>query len=85
MILKSSFQILAALLSKCYIEQLVGLWLGPKRFSTSVWHVFDSLSQTTIFFVIAFLMALGFLLGVFTISFALPIDLYKSLWNSESG
>ena len=30
---KSSFQILAALLSKC--SQLVGLWLGVKRFFTS--------------------------------------------------
>ena len=32
-----------------------------------------------------FFMALGFLVGVTTISFALPIDLYKSLWNSENG
>ena len=39
----------------------------------------------TICLVIAFFMALGFLLGVMTISFALPIDLYKSLWNSENG
>ena len=37
-----------------------------------------------IFLVIAFFMALGFLMGVMTISFALPIDLYKSLWNSEN-
>ena len=35
--------------------------------------------------VIAFFMALGFLMGVMTISFALPNDLYKSLWNSENG
>ena len=39
----------------------------------------------TIFLVSAFFMALGFLMGVVTISFALPIDLYKSLWNSENG
>ena len=39
----------------------------------------------TIFLVIAFLMALGFLLGALTISFAQPIDLYKSPWNSEKG
>ena len=39
----------------------------------------------TIFLVIAFFMALGFLVGVKTISFALPIDSYKSLWNSENG
>ena len=39
----------------------------------------------TIFLVIAFFMALGFLMGVLTISFALPIDLYQSLSNSEYG
>ena len=38
-----------------------------------------------IFLFIAFFMALGFLVGVKTISFALPIDIYKSLWNSEIG
>ena len=38
-----------------------------------------------IFLVIAFFMELGFLLGVLTKTFALPIDLYKSLWNSEKG
>ena len=37
------------------------------------------------FLFIAFFMAHGFLVGVMTISFALPIDLYKSLWNSENG
>ena len=42
MIYKSSFQILAALLSECYREQLVGFWLGVKGFFTSVWHVFVS-------------------------------------------
>ena len=42
MIFKPSFQIFAALLSKCYREQLVGLWLGVKRFFTSLWHVFVS-------------------------------------------
>ena len=39
----------------------------------------------TIFLVITFFMVLEFLLGVLTISFALPIDLYKILWNSENG
>ena len=39
----------------------------------------------TIFLVIAFFMALEFLMGVLTISFALPNDLYISLWNSENG
>ena len=37
-----------------------------------------------IFLVIAFFMALGFLMGVLTISFALPIDLYKTLRISEN-
>ena len=39
----------------------------------------------TILLFIAFFMAPGFLMVVMTISFALPIDLYKSLWNSEKG
>ena len=39
----------------------------------------------TIFLVFAFFMALWFLVGVMTISFALPIDLYKSLWVPENG
>ena len=34
----------------------------------------------TIFLVIAFFMAIGFLMGALTKSFALPIKLYKSLW-----
>ena len=37
------------------------------------------------FLPIAFFMALGFLMGVMTISFALPIDFYKSLTNSKNG
>ena len=39
----------------------------------------------TIFLVIPFFMPLGFLMDVMTISFALPIDLKKTLWNSERG
>ena len=35
--------------------------------------------------VIAFFMAIGFLMGVMTLSFALPIDLHKSLSNLEIG
>ena len=38
----------------------------------------------TISLVIAFFMAAGFLVGVMTVSFPLPNDLYKSLWNSEN-
>ena len=37
------------------------------------------------FVLIAFFMAIGFWMGVMTISFELPIDLYKSLWNSDIG
>ena len=39
----------------------------------------------TTFLVIAFFMALGFLMGLMTISFALPTGLYKPLWNSGNG
>ena len=35
----------------------------------------------TKFLLIAFVMAIGFLMGVMIMSF----DLYKSLWNSKSG
>ena len=43
-------------------------------------------SRLVLFFlVIAFFMAIGFLVGVITISFAIPIDLYKTLWNSKKG
>ena len=49
------------------------------------WVACVCLTIGTIFLVIAFFMARGFLLGVLTISIALPIDLYKSLWNSEIG
>ena len=45
-----------------------------------VWLTFG-----TIFLVFAFFMAIGFLIDVMTISFALPIDFYKSLWNSKKG
>ena len=38
-----------------------------------------------IFLVIAFFMAIEFLMSVMNISFALPVDLHKSLSNSENG
>ena len=44
-----------------------------------------SLMFGTIFLLIAFFMAIGFLLGVMTISVALPIGLYKSLSISKNG
>ena len=52
-----------------------------------VFHEFVAsvcLTFGTILLLIAFFMALGLLMGVMTKSFALPIDLYKSLWNSEN-
>ena len=51
-----------------------------KAFFISVWHVFD----IWYFLLFAFSMASRFLMGVMTISFALPIDLYNSLWNSKA-
>ena len=56
---------------------------GKKIFDEGVACV--CLTFGTIFLAIAFFMALGFLMAVMTISFALPIDSYKSLWNSENG
>ena len=41
--------------------------------------VYVCLAFGLILLVIAFFMALGVLMGLMTISFALPIDLYKSL------
>ena len=43
------------------------------------------LTFATNFFFNAFFMGPGLLMGVMIISFALPIDLYKSLWLSENG
>ena len=56
---------------------------GKKVFNECVACV--CLTIGTFFLLIAFFMALGFLMCVMTISFALPIDLYKSLWNTENG
>ena len=50
----------------------------------SVWHVFVSHLELYSL-VIEVFMAFGFLMGVMSISFALPIDLYKFLWKSENG
>ena len=86
MLFKSSFQIPAELLSKCYQHQRTTCWIskmacGKKSFYECVACV--CLTYGTIRLVIAFLMALGFLVGVMAISFALPVDLNKSLWISE--
>ena len=62
--------------SCCFVikAQTVGLWHGVKCFFTSMWHVFVS-RLVQIFLNIGFFMAIGFLTGVMTVSFALPIDL----------
>ena len=56
---------------------------GKKNFHDCVTCV--CLTFGTTFLVIAFFMALGFLIGVMTISIALRSDFYKSLWKSEIG
>ena len=81
-------QILAELLSDCYQHQrktcgkMTTAWC--KRFFYEC-VVCVCLTFGAICLVIAFFMALGFLMGVMTISFGLPIDLYKSLWFLENG
>ena len=88
LLFKSSFQILPELLSKCCQHQRTTCWMmtmacGKKNFYECAACV--CLTFGTIVLLIAFFMALGFLVGVMTVSFALTIDLYKSLWNSENG
>ena len=56
---------------------------GKKIFHECVACVY--LTFRTIFLVIAFFMAIVFFMGVMTISFALPVDLYKSLRNAGNG
>ena len=56
---------------------------GKKTFYECVACV--RLTFGTIFSVIAFFKELGLLVGVMTISFAQPIDFYKSLRSSENG
>ena len=45
-----------------------------------VWHTIG-----TIILVFQFFMAIGFSMGVTTVSYALPIVSYKSFWNSQKG
>ena len=52
-----------------------------------VWYecvAFVCLTFGTTFLVIVFLMAIGSLMGVMTILFALLIDLYKSPWKLKN-
>ena len=88
LLFKSSFQILAEFLSKCFQNQrttcgkLTLAW-GKTVFYECVACV--CLTFGSIFLVIGFFMAIGFLMSVMIISFALPIYLYKCLWNSKNG
>ena len=73
----------AEILSKCYqLQTWLKMAWGKKIFYECVECV--CLTFGTIFLGIAFFMELGFLVGVMIISFALPIDLYKSLCKSEN-
>ena len=88
LLFKRYFQIFTEILSKCYRHQRTTCWkmttaCCKNSFSECV--ACFCLTSGTVFLVIAFLMANGFLMGVITKSFALPIDLSKSLWNSEIG
>ena len=88
LLFKSSFQTLAELLSKCCQHQRTICWIMTMAWGKKISYecvACACFTFCTMFLVIAFCMALGFLMGVMTISFALPIDLNKSLWNSEKG
>ena len=78
MLFKSTFQILAQVLSKCYQHQISTFWILTTAWGKMIFYECVAcvcLTFGTVFLVIAFFMALGFLMGVMTISFALPIDL----------
>ena len=85
---KTSSQILAEILSKCCLHQSTIRWIMTLAWLKKFLYEYVAcacLMFGTIFLVIAFFIALEFLMGVMTISFALPVDSYKSLWNSEKG
>ena len=88
MLFKYSFQTLAELISNCYNNPRMNCGKMTTTWCKSFLYecvICVCLTIATSFFFIGFFMALGFLMGVLTTSFALPIDLYKSLWNSENG
>ena len=83
---KQFFQILAELLLNFYQHWRTTCWKmktawGEKLFFEYVACV--RLTIRTIFLLIEFFMAIGSLRGVMTISFELPTELYKCLWNSK--
>ena len=82
------FQILAELISKNnLLDNDDWLKMTTAWFKSFFYEcvICVCLAFATIFLFIAFFMALGFLMGVLTISFTLPISLYKSLWISKNG
>ena len=88
LLFKSSFQILAETISKCYQHHRTTCWILTTTWSKKIFYECVAcvcLTFGTIFLVIAFLTAIKFLMVVMTISFALSFDLYKSFWISEIG
>ena len=87
-LLKPSSLYLADILSKCYKHQKTNWWKmttarGKKLFYDCVACVCFTFG--TIFLAFEAFMANVFMMGLMTISFALPIDLCKPLWNWENG
>ena len=78
MLSKSSFQILATLLSECYQHHKTYFWKKTMAWGKKIFYkclACVCLTLGTIFLTMAFSMAIGFLMGVMIVSFALPIDL----------
>ena len=82
----SIFQILAELLSTFCLYQRQTCKKMTTTLCNKLFYEFGAcvcLIISTNFLIILFFMAIGFLMGLITISFALPIDLYNPLWSSE--
>ena len=74
------FQILADLFSEIYQHQRTTCWKTTTAWVRKIFYECVAcvcLTFGTIFLLSASFMAIGFLMRVNTISFALPIDLYK--------
>ena len=73
---------------KCYSLQRKLCWKMTRTWGKKLflWVCRMCLSHFgALFLLVAFFMAIGFLMGLMTISFALPIDLYEPFWHSRSG
>ena len=69
LLFKSSFQMLAELLSKCYQHQWISCWKMRRARVKKIFYECVAcvcLTFGTVFLVIAFFMAIGFLMGVMT-------------------